>query len=126
MHIRLKTLLLLISPVLLLVAAAYIQWGTVGLPLIAFPTAVPMVAAEPFGFPAWLRVTHYVNLLFLTLLIRSGLQILMDHPRLYWNVHSTPGTASARHRRGVDTPRTPVSCTGIDLSWLLGRRVPEN
>ena len=24
--------------------------------------------------------------------IRSGLQILMDHPRLYWNVHCTPGT----------------------------------
>jgi hypothetical protein len=30
-----------------------------------------------------LSVTHYVNLLFLVLLIRSGLQILMDHPRLY-------------------------------------------
>jgi len=29
---------------------------------------------------------------FLVLLIRSGLQILMDHPRLYWNVHCTPGT----------------------------------
>jgi thiosulfate reductase cytochrome b subunit len=26
------------------------------------------------------------------LLVRSGLQILMDHPRLYWNVHCTPGT----------------------------------
>ncbi len=26
------------------------------------------------------------------LLIRSGLQILMDHPRLYWNLHCTPGT----------------------------------
>jgi hypothetical protein len=28
MHIRLKTLLLLVSPPLLLVAVAYIQWGT--------------------------------------------------------------------------------------------------
>ena len=44
------------------------------------------------GFPAWLRVTHYVNFLFIILLVRSGLQILMDHPRLYWNVHCTPGT----------------------------------
>ena len=33
-----------------------------------------------------------MTFLFLTLLIRSGLQILMDHPRLYWNVHCTPGT----------------------------------
>jgi DMSO/TMAO reductase YedYZ molybdopterin-dependent catalytic subunit/thiosulfate reductase cytochrome b subunit len=26
------------------------------------------------------------------MLIRSGLSILMDHPRLYWNDHCTPGT----------------------------------
>jgi DMSO/TMAO reductase YedYZ molybdopterin-dependent catalytic subunit/thiosulfate reductase cytochrome b subunit len=25
-------------------------------------------------------------------MIRSGLSILMDHPRLYWNVHCTPGS----------------------------------
>ncbi len=43
-------------------------------------------------FAAWIRITHYVNFLFLVLLIRSGVQILMDHPRLYWNVHCTPGT----------------------------------
>jgi hypothetical protein len=49
-------------------------------------------AAEPDGFPAWLRITHFVNFLVLILLIRSGLQILVDHPRLYWNVHCTPGT----------------------------------
>jgi len=45
-----------------------------------------------FGFPLWLRLTHYVNFLFLTLLIRSGIQILSDHPRLYWNKHCTPGS----------------------------------
>jgi hypothetical protein len=28
------------------------------------------------GFPRWLRLIHYINLLFLELLIRSGLQIL--------------------------------------------------
>jgi DMSO/TMAO reductase YedYZ molybdopterin-dependent catalytic subunit/thiosulfate reductase cytochrome b subunit len=78
---------------MLLVAAAFIQWGTVGLPsLPASPTMSPETAAAPYGFPAWLRITHYVNFLFLILLIRSGLQILMDHPRLYWNVHCTPGT----------------------------------
>jgi hypothetical protein len=52
----------------------------------------PETAVGPYGFPAWLRITHNVNFLFLILLIRSGLQILMDHPRLYWNVHCTPGT----------------------------------
>jgi len=43
-------------------------------------------------FPAWLRITHYLNFLFLTLLIRSGIQILADHPKLYTNDHCTPGT----------------------------------
>lgn len=83
MHIRLKILLLLVSPLLLSVAAAYIQWGTVGLPALP-PNSLltPETATEPYGFPAWLRVTHYVNFLFLVLLARSGLQILADHPRL--------------------------------------------
>src|SRR5690606_22104179 len=44
----------------------------------------------------WLRMAHWVNLLFLVLLIRSGLSILVDHPRLYSNVHCTPGTEWAR------------------------------
>ena len=93
MRIRLKTLLLLVSPLLLVVAAAYIQWGTFGLPVLPLsPVLTPATAVEPYGFPAWLRITHYVNFLFLILLIRSGLQILADHPRLYWNVHCTPGT----------------------------------
>ena len=53
MHIRLKTLLLLISLPLLLVAAAYIQWGTVGLPtLVPIPELKPATAMEPYGFPA--------------------------------------------------------------------------
>ncbi len=93
MRIRFRTLLLLFSPVLVLVAAAYIQWGTVGLPVLpVIPILTPDTATGPFGFPAWLRVTHYVNFLFLFLLVRSGLQILADHPRLYWNVHCTPST----------------------------------
>ena len=108
MHIRLKTLLLLVSPLLLLVAAAYIQWGTVGLPPVPpSPALTPETAAEPYGFPAWLRITHYVNFLFLILLIRSGLQILMDHPRLYWNVHCTPGTEWLR-LTPVEVPKDRV------------------
>ena len=93
MHIRLNTLLLIVSPLLLLVAAAYIQWGTVGLPPVSSGVGLAAeTATEPYGFPAWLRITHFVNFLFLVLLIRSGLQILADHPRLYSNVHCTPGT----------------------------------
>lgn len=43
-------------------------------------------------FPVWLRLTPFVNFFFLLLLVRSGLSILMDHPRLYWSRHCTPNS----------------------------------
>jgi DMSO/TMAO reductase YedYZ molybdopterin-dependent catalytic subunit/thiosulfate reductase cytochrome b subunit len=36
-------------------------------------------------FPSWIRITHFLNFLFLSLLVRSGLGILSAHPKLYWN-----------------------------------------
>ena len=93
MHVRFKTLLVLAAMPLLAVLAAYGQWGFAGLPALpAMPVPANDAHMEPFGFPSWLRVAHYVNFLFLVLLVRSGLQILADHPRLYWNIHCTPGT----------------------------------
>ena len=46
----------------------------------------------PLDYPFWLRATHFFNFLFLSLLVRSGLEILSAHPRLYWNDHCTPGS----------------------------------
>jgi methionine sulfoxide reductase catalytic subunit len=110
MHIRFKTLLVLVSPLLLLIAAAYLQWGVAGLPVLPpAPVFTPETATAPFGFPAWLRITHYLTFLFMILLIRSGLQILMDHPRLYWNVNCTPGTEWLR--------LTPVKTLPTDRVW---------
>jgi methionine sulfoxide reductase catalytic subunit len=45
------------------------------------------------GFPLWLRISHYINLLFIGLLIRSGLQILGAHPRFYWDDGCDPDRA---------------------------------
>ena len=115
---RVRTLLLIVSPLLLIVAAAYIQWATVGLPeLSRAHIAITEAAAEPFGFPAWLRITHYVNLLFLVLLIRSGLQILADHPRLYWNVHCTPGTEWLR-LTPIEVPKDRLWTAKDDSRYL--------
>lgn len=75
------------------VAVAWAQYFLTGLPEVPHvPRLHPDSISDPQGFPAWLRITHYVNFLFIALLIRSGLSILMDHPRLYWNAHCTPGT----------------------------------
>src|ERR1022692_287541 len=75
------------------VAIAWGQYLIAGLPP---ESLLPSINLEhpptPHGFPEWLRLTHFVNFFFLMLLVRSGLSILMDHPRLYWNCHWTPGS----------------------------------
>jgi sulfoxide reductase catalytic subunit YedY len=50
-------------------------------------------------YPLWLRATHFLNLLFLSLLMRSGLEILSAHPKLYWNDDCTPGSEWLRLTR---------------------------
>lgn len=51
------------------------------------------------GFPVWIRATHWFNFLFLTMLVRSGLEILSAHPKLYWNNASMPGSEWLRFTR---------------------------
>ena len=57
------------------------------------------------GFPWWLRAQHFLNMLFMMFIIRAGIQILADHPRLYWNRDCTPGTDWFRFQRPVPTGR---------------------
>ena len=42
-------------------------------------------------FPLWLRVSHLINVIFITLLIRSGIEILSAHPKLYTNDKAIDG-----------------------------------
>ena len=57
------------------------------------------------GFPWWLRWQHFFNLLFMMFIIRAGLQILADHPRLYLNAGSRPDTEWMRLRGPVPPDR---------------------
>jgi methionine sulfoxide reductase catalytic subunit len=43
-------------------------------------------------FPIWIRFAHFINIIFITLLIRSGIEILSALPKLYWNEHAIPET----------------------------------
>jgi thiosulfate reductase cytochrome b subunit len=54
-------------------------------------TIRPSQTGATEGFPAWVRWQHFFNLFLMIFIIRSGIQILSDHPRLYWTRHSTPG-----------------------------------
>ena len=74
-------------------AIAWLQYTLFGLPHIAPVLQYnPPSPTAPHGFPLAIRYTHFFNFLFLTMLIRSGISILMDHPRLYFNDHCTPGS----------------------------------
>ena len=43
-------------------------------------------------FPVWLTASHFLTILFISLLIRSGLEILSACPRLYLNDDCRPGS----------------------------------
>lgn len=92
--IGVKPAVIIIAIVLLLatVGIAWMQYLVFGLPPDPSTSFPPLTASDPTGFPWWLRVSHWVTFFFLALIIRSGLSILADHARLYWNNGCTPGT----------------------------------
>ena len=57
------------------------------------------------GFPWWLELQHFANMVFMLFIIRAGVQILADHPRLYWRRDSTPGTDWFRFQKPVPEGR---------------------
>jgi DMSO/TMAO reductase YedYZ molybdopterin-dependent catalytic subunit/thiosulfate reductase cytochrome b subunit len=49
------------------------------------------VSRVPEFFPYWVVVTHFLNLFFLLLLFRSGIEVLSAFPKLYWRDDCPPG-----------------------------------
>jgi methionine sulfoxide reductase catalytic subunit len=64
-------------------------------------TVQPAAARRNAGLPVWVDVQHFLNAFLMIFIIRSGLQILSDHPRLYWTRNSTPGRDWFRIQRPV-------------------------
>ena len=61
------------------------------------------------------------------LIIRSGITILADHPRLYWNVHCTPGTEWFRFN--IDVPKTYYTAKDDSVTlpgWLGLPGIPSS
>jgi DMSO/TMAO reductase YedYZ molybdopterin-dependent catalytic subunit len=50
----------------------------------------------PEFFPWWLVVSHWLNVFFLLLMARSGVEVLSAFPKLYWSDDCPPGREWAR------------------------------
>jgi sulfoxide reductase catalytic subunit YedY len=89
-------------------------------------TVLPAGAEAGAGIPPWVGWQHFLNMLLLIPIIRSGVTIIADHPRLYWTRHSTPGKDWFRVQKPV--PADPLytakedSITLPDSIGLPGRR----
>ena len=114
--VRPTLLLVFLAVVALPLIAAWVQFLTNGLPSVLVIAAEPIAASS--SFPAWLRLTHYINFLFLVLLARSGLSILMDHPRLYWSDQCTPGTEWMRFTPIAEVPTNGVWTAKEDARYI--------
>ncbi|WP_082487254.1 molybdopterin-dependent oxidoreductase [Leifsonia sp. Root112D2] len=96
-----------IGLVLLLIGVAVAQ-GIRGLPAVhdfirTYPGTSELPDNAPVGIPAWIGWQHFLNMFLMIFIIRSGVTILSDHPRLYWTRHSTPGKEWFRIQKPVPT-----------------------
>jgi DMSO/TMAO reductase YedYZ molybdopterin-dependent catalytic subunit/thiosulfate reductase cytochrome b subunit len=116
--------LLPIGFVVLIVAVAAAK-GLRGTPSVErfiarYPGTVESASARAnAGLPIWVGVLHFFNLFLLIFIIRSGVQILSDHPRLYWTRHSTPGKDWFRVQKPV--PAEPLWTAKQDSISLPGQ-----
>ncbi len=95
------------------------------LPAVAtFIDQYPGTVAPPNGqrgIPVWVGWQHFFNLFLLIFIIRSGLQIMTDHPRLYWTRHSTPGKDWFRFQHEVpDDPLWTAKQDSVSLPAQVG------
>lgn len=67
---------------------------SVWLPIGTVSGETERVAADVAGHPALVRITHWITALCFVLLLVTGVEILLSHPRFYWgetgNVNTPP------------------------------------
>jgi len=114
--LRRRYVIWLVVVVAVPILLAWLQVHVLGIHSASAPIA-GIGNGGPRGFPVWIRWTHYANLFFLFLLMRSGLSILVDHPRLYWNNDCTPGTEWIRFTP-IDVPRDRVWTAKDDARYI--------
>lgn len=127
-----STVWLIPLSVVLLVAAIAISRELRGYPAVEqfiahYPGTPASAPAVHSGFPVWLRWQHFLNLFFLTFIMRSGIQILASHPRLYWRGDSTPDTEWFRFQHEVPKDRIwTANDDAVALPGLVGLPGPKS
>jgi thiosulfate reductase cytochrome b subunit len=107
--------------VVVVIAAKLFAASGAGQNFVAGHACIPHSPPVPAGMPAFVRWTHLLTFFFLIIVVRSGLQVLADHPRLYTKVHCTPGREWLRFRGPVPTDRVWTAKEDtITLSPLVG------
>lgn len=94
LFIQLKPIVFVIIGIALLatVGIAWVQYLVFGLPKDPSEAFLSTAEFSVKGFPLWLNFCHWINFFFMMILIRSGLSVLFDHPRLYLNEGCEPGS----------------------------------
>lgn len=97
---------IVIGGIVTILVASWLYQLPAAQPFFAAYPGVPRNSAVQPGYSLLVRITHLLVFFYLLFLVRSGINILMDHPRLYGTIHCTPGKEWIRWRG--DVPRDRV------------------
>ena len=64
--------------------------------------------------PIWLVITHFLNILFMTLLARSGLEVLSAFPKLYLRDDCMPGGELVRFTKKRSAPAAHPTWSSLE------------
>jgi sulfoxide reductase catalytic subunit YedY len=113
--------IMIVIAIVVVTAAKVYAASSAGAEFVAQHACISLSPPVPEGMPAFVRWAHLLTFFFLVLIVRSGLQVLADHPRLYTRVHCTPGREWLRFRGPVPTDRVWTAKEDtITLSPLVG------
>lgn len=103
-----------VALVLLLATVLIAQWlrrlPAVQSFILAFPGESHLSAGAPVGFPAWLGWQHFLNILIIVLIIRSGWMVRTNQrPAAYWT----------RNNNSVIRTKNPPEKISLDLWFHL-------
>ena len=101
--------LLVIGAAIAIAVAKLVYASPAGQAWVAAFPAVPPLPKLPPGMPGFVRWTHLFNFVLMIMIVRAGIQILVDHPRLYFNNDCTPDSEWLRFRGPVPPDRRSPS-----------------